>query len=104
MTTTATPRALRPTLGRVALSRVGVELRLFFRDGLSVGFIFAFPVVMLVIFGSVFGDQDAGPGVSFIQYFLAGMVATVLRHRGWTDEPRTCGSECSVDGGGHGPT
>lgn len=76
MTTTVTPRAVRPTLARVALSRVGVELRLFFRDGLSVGFIFAFPVVMLVIFGSVFGDQDAGPGVSFIQYFLAGMVAT----------------------------
>lgn len=35
---------------------------------------------------------------------LAGMVATVLRHRGWTDEPRTCGGECSVDGGGRGPT
>ncbi len=74
--TVATATAARPALGRVALARVGVELRLFFRDGLSVGFIFVFPVVMLVIFGSVFGDQDAGPGVSFIQYFLAGMVAT----------------------------
>ncbi len=79
MTTTAaatTARDTRPTLARVAANRVGVELRVFFRDGLSVGFIFAFPVVMLVIFGSVFGDQEAGPGVSFVQYFLAGMVAT----------------------------
>ena len=66
----------RPALARVVVSRVGAELRVFFRDGLSVGFIFAFPVVMLVIFGSVFGDQEAGPGVSFVQYFLAGMVAT----------------------------
>lgn len=79
MTTTtapATARDGRPTLARIAVGRVGVELRVFFRDGLSVGFIFAFPVVMLVIFGSVFGDQEAGPGVSFIQYFLAGMIAT----------------------------
>jgi len=72
-----TPRVgSRPALARVVVSRVGAELRVFFRDGLSVGFIFAFPVVMLVIFGSVFGDQEAGPGVSFVQYFLAGMVAT----------------------------
>lgn len=79
MTTTSAPataRGGRPTLARIAVGRVGVELRVFFRDGLSVGFIFAFPVVMLVIFGSVFGDQEAGPGVSFIQYFLAGMIAT----------------------------
>ena len=59
------------------MSRVGAELRVFSRDGMAMAFIFAFPVVMLLIFGSVFGDEDAGPGgVTFVQYFLAGMVAT----------------------------
>ena len=85
MTATATTSPPRPArsrsaaavLARACVSRVGAELRVFSRDGMAMAFIFAFPVVMLLIFGSVFGDEDAGPGgVTFIQYFLAGMVAT----------------------------
>ena len=38
-------------------------------------FTFAFPIIMLVIFGSVFTAEIA-PGVSFRQYFTAGMLAT----------------------------
>jgi ABC-2 type transport system permease protein len=70
-------RSAATTLARASASRVGAELRVFFRDGMAVAFIFAFPVVMLLIFGSVFADRTAGPDeLPFIQYFLAGMVAT----------------------------
>jgi ABC-2 type transport system permease protein len=39
-------------------------------------FTFLFPVIMLFIFGSVFSDQDLPGGVTFTQYFAAGMIAT----------------------------
>ena len=70
-------RSAATALVKASGSRVSVELRVFFRDSMAVAFIFAFPVVMLLIFGSVFADREAGPGgVPFVQYFLAGMVAT----------------------------
>lgn len=61
-------------LGR---KRVGIELRQFFRDPQSAIFGFAFPMILLIIFGSVFGDENVGFGdVTFSQYFLAGMIAS----------------------------
>ncbi|MGY1723187.1 ABC transporter permease [Blastococcus sp. SYSU DS0533] len=67
----APPRAA--TIGR---ARIGLELRLFARDSGQLVFSFAYPVVMLLIFASVFGDQEVSPGVGFDRYFLAGMAAT----------------------------
>ena len=66
----------RPSLLRTSLARTGLELRLFFRERDAVVFVFAYPVVMLAIFGAVFGDEEVAPGTSFAQYFLAGIVAT----------------------------
>lgn len=61
-------------LGR---KRVGIELRQFFRDRESALFNFALPMILLVIFGSVFSGQSVGFGdVTFSQYFLAGMIAS----------------------------
>ena len=61
-------------LGR---KRVGIELRQFFRDRESAIFNFALPMILLVIFGSVFAEQRVGFGdVTFSQYFLAGMIAS----------------------------
>ena len=80
--TTTTPRAhgAQPLPGATALglARVGLELREFFRERDAVVFIFAYPVIMLAIFATVFGQDGAevAPGVSFTQYFLPGMVAT----------------------------
>jgi ABC-2 type transport system permease protein len=70
-------RALPGTL-RLAGARVGYELRTYFRERDAVVFIFAYPVIMLAIFASVFGQDGAtvGPGIPFTQYFLPGMVAT----------------------------
>lgn len=62
---------------RIGLARGHLELLQFSRERDAMVFIFAFPVVLLLIFGSVFGD-DIAPGVSFSQYFAAGMIASGL--------------------------
>lgn len=65
-------RALR--LGRL---RVVIELKQFFRDRESAIFNFMLPMILLIIFGSVFANQTIGyEDVSFSQYFLAGMIAS----------------------------
>lgn len=60
---------------RLGAARTGLELRQFFRERDAVVFTFAFPIIMLLIFGSVFSG-DLGGGVSFTQYFAAGMIAS----------------------------
>lgn len=64
-----------PSTVELGLARTGIEVREFFRQRDSFIFTFAFPVILLFIFGSVFSD-DIAPGVSFTQYFTAGMVAS----------------------------
>ncbi|MGY1708136.1 ABC transporter permease [Geodermatophilus sp. SYSU D00758] len=75
MTTTAsrTDVAL-PPLTRVYRSRASVELKEFFRQRESVVFTLLFPVILLGVFGAVL-DYDIGAGVSFTQYFMAGIIA-----------------------------
>jgi ABC-2 type transport system permease protein len=74
--TVSEPAAVRlPTTAALGLARTGIEVKQFFRSRDSFIFTFAFPVIMLFIFGSVFGDEIA-PGVSFTQYFAAGMIAS----------------------------
>jgi len=59
----------------LTLARTGLELKQFFRSRDSVIFTFLFPVIMLAIFGAVF-NKEIAPGVTFTQYFTAGMVAS----------------------------
>lgn len=58
--------------------RISVELKRFFRDRDSAIWNFSLPVLLLVIFGSVFGAQQLGAGldITFAQYFVAGMIAS----------------------------
>jgi ABC-2 type transport system permease protein len=72
-TTTAAPGGLR-----IGVARTGIELKQFFRERDSMVFTFLFPVIMLFIFGSAFSDQTLPQGVTFTQYFAAGMIATGL--------------------------
>jgi ABC-2 type transport system permease protein len=65
-----------PSAASIGLARIRLELRLFFRERDAVVFMFAYPVVMLAIFATVFGQQDAAPGFSYAQWFLPGMIAT----------------------------
>ena len=81
MTAVLTPvpapaRPAPPSAARIGLSRVGLELRLFFRERQQVVFSFAYPLVMLVIFASIMGTEERPGGIPFAQYFLAGIAAT----------------------------
>lgn len=69
--------ALRvPGAFAIGRRRIVIELRQFFRDRNSAVFNFAFPMILLVIFGSVFGGQRMSSGLTFAQYFVAGMIAS----------------------------
>jgi len=69
-------RSAPPSAARIARARLGIELRLFFREKQQVVFSFAYPVVMMVIFGSVLGGDERPGQIPFPQYFLAGIAAT----------------------------
>jgi ABC-2 type transport system permease protein len=74
--------AQTPSVARIALSRTVIELKEFSREREAVVFILAFPVLLLVIFSSVFGSGNdfitlpSGQGISAAQYYLTGMVAS----------------------------
>ncbi len=75
----ATPPDFRPPpLHSVYAVRAKVELLSFVREREAMVFTFAFPILLLVIFGAVFGDQELEGGISFAQYFVAGMIAAGL--------------------------
>ena len=71
-----------PSLLSVSLARARVERLTFVRDRLALFFTFFFPLVLLLIFGSVF-KRDIAPGVTFSQYFVAGMIASGLVSAGF---------------------
>ncbi|WP_029290246.1 ABC transporter permease [Cellulomonas sp. HZM] len=85
MSTGSVPRPRRPPVlpgvAALGLARTRYEVRTFFRERDAVIFIFAYPVIMLAIFATVFGSDgssvDVGStSIPFAQYFLPGMVAT----------------------------
>ena len=54
----------------------GLELRLFYREPAQVIFSFAYPILMMLIFASVFRNDTVAGGVTYTQYFLSGIAAT----------------------------
>jgi ABC-2 type transport system permease protein len=71
-----------PSAITLGIRRGGLEIRQFARQRESVVFTLLFPVILLIIFGSVFKDTIA-PGVTFSQYFVAGMIASGLVNTGF---------------------
>jgi len=71
-----------PSALKLGLRRGALEIRQFTRQRESVVFTLLFPLILLAIFGSVFKDTIA-PGVTFSQYFVAGMVASGLVNSGF---------------------
>lgn len=74
-------RAAVPGVLRLGLVRALYEVRVFFRERDAVVFIFAYPVIMMAIFATVFGQDGAtvpagDVEIPFAQYFLPGMLAT----------------------------
>ncbi|MCA5892688.1 ABC transporter permease [Isoptericola sp. NEAU-Y5] len=89
-TVAAPPRGRRPDrlpgVGTLTLVRAGVELRQFLRERDAVIFVFAYPVIMLAIFSTVFSDAQQGAEgveVDFARYFLPGMIATGIMLTGF---------------------
>ncbi len=86
MTTLPTLTAPPPSAGAkppgtLALGwrRISIEIKQFFRDRESAMFNFALPMLLLIIFGSVFGGQyidEPANQITFAQYFVAGMIAS----------------------------
>ncbi|MDZ5445980.1 ABC transporter permease [Micromonospora sp. 4G57] len=84
MTTTTKPaapvaaapvRRLGP--GALALRQGRLEITQFLRSRESVVFTMGFPIIMILIFASIFSGEIGG-GVKFTQYFITGMIATGL--------------------------
>ncbi len=81
-TTIQTPLPAGRTL-RLGFSRIGYEVRAYFRRGDGVFFTFLFPLVFLAIFSvafstSSFGKDAAGNTVTAADYYLPGMLAAGL--------------------------
>ncbi|WP_127588052.1 ABC transporter permease [Paenibacillus koleovorans] len=58
------------------LRLVGFDLRLYFRDFLTIFWTLIYPLVMLLIFGSIFGDQPGVvPGTRYIDSYVAALCA-----------------------------
>lgn len=84
MTTTTKPPApvaaapaRRLGAGTLALRQGRLEITQFLRSRESVVFTMGFPIIMILIFASIF-DGTIGNGVRFTQYFITGMIATGL--------------------------
>ena len=65
-----------PSVTGLSFGRAALELKTFFRRREAVVFTFALPVILLVIFGSIFHGTVDHTGVSFRQYFTAGIIAS----------------------------
>ncbi|MBL7254048.1 ABC transporter permease [Paractinoplanes lichenicola] len=59
----------------LGVSRGHVELLQFFRDRTAMVFTFAFPALLLLLFGTIFSDSYDQPGVSAAHVFSASMIA-----------------------------
>jgi ABC-2 type transport system permease protein len=80
MTTVTQRRPVGPPA--LGLQRGGLEIKQFLRSREQVVFTMAFPVMMIIIFASIFSEQLDG-GVSYTQYFVTGMIASGLMSTGF---------------------
>jgi ABC-2 type transport system permease protein len=79
--TTVAQRPKAPTgplhAARIGWERGKLEIKEFFRQRESVVFTLAFPVIMLLIFGSIV-NYDIDGGINFSQYFVPGIMSAGL--------------------------
>ncbi|WP_083966665.1 ABC transporter permease [Demequina globuliformis] len=73
-----------PSWWSMTWDRTRVELKEFLRSREQMIFIFFFPMIFLAMFGAIFNTDDLyGTGVSFGQYFVAGMIASGMLNTGF---------------------
>jgi ABC-2 type transport system permease protein len=81
-TTQQTDDQLPSTL-RLGLGRAHLELLQYFRQRDAVVFTFGYPLIMLMIFGSIFSGNVQGTNIPYVQYFTAGITATGMMSIGF---------------------
>jgi len=77
----AAPRAATASLPgtfRVGWSRAVIETKMFFRERDSLIFNFSFPVILLVLFGSIFSGELEGTGITVSQLYTAALIGAGL--------------------------
>jgi ABC-2 type transport system permease protein len=72
---TAASAVALPSTVTTGVRRGKVELLQFLRDRTAVTFTLAFPAMLLLLFGTIFGDEYEQPGVSASHVFSASMIA-----------------------------
>lgn len=75
-TSTAQRPERLPSMLELGISRIGMELTIYRRVPEQVVFSFAYPLIMLVIFGSVFPGTIEHTNVRYQQYYAASLTAT----------------------------
>ncbi|MFI9581625.1 ABC transporter permease [Streptomyces sp. NPDC052236] len=70
-----TTAAALPGAWRLGLLRGAMELRAFFRQRDQAIFTFAFPIVFLFLFASIFSDDVEGAGITASQLYVPAMIA-----------------------------
>ncbi len=73
-TATAAAHHRLPSVVALGWSRGVAETRMFFREKDAVIFTFAFPIILLVIFGSIFQGTFEGSPVTVSQVYTAGLI------------------------------
>jgi ABC-2 type transport system permease protein len=67
-----------PALGRASVVRGTIEIKQFARQRENVIFTFSLPIILVLLFGQIFHGEVGHTGVSFRQYFIAGIIASGL--------------------------
>ena len=75
LSSSALPSAALPSTLAIGVRRGHVEILQFVRDRTAVIFTFAFPAMLLLLFGTIFGDNYEGTGVTASQVYSASMIA-----------------------------
>jgi ABC-2 type transport system permease protein len=78
------PAATMPSAWRIGLARGRIEVKQFFREKDEVVFTFLFPVIMLLIFGSIFSWEIGDTGVDAKQVLATGIVAAGIMGSSFT--------------------
>ncbi|WP_240140025.1 ABC transporter permease [Streptomyces sp. MUM 178J] len=70
-----TARGTLPGAWRLGLARGALEVKQFFRQRDQAVFTFAFPIVFLFLFASIFSDDVEGAGITASQLYVPAMIA-----------------------------
>jgi ABC-2 type transport system permease protein len=68
---------------RIGMQRAILEIKASLRNGQSLGFTLLFPIVLLVLFATIFGGKIDGTDVKVSQYYVAGIIGSVVMSTGF---------------------